>query len=171
MMARRSTSLISALSILTLPLCRRSWLTAGSTFSASSRGTFTRTVSPLPSLQITRTWSQRSPFSELVDCAALAWVLLACARTPAGANSRAGAIANMALVVSPRWKVDMADCLLAGCWQLGKSLGSLTPRFELRTRSALRLLDRGTRHPRKMFPSEQGYLVAVDEAFLPSPSC
>src|SRR5258707_14575652 len=43
-----------------LPLWRRSLLMAGRTFSASSSGTLTRTVSPLLSELTTRTWSQRS---------------------------------------------------------------------------------------------------------------
>src|SRR2546430_10210937 len=65
--ARSSTSLTWASSILILPSWRRCLLIAGRTFSASSRGMLTRTVSPLASELMTRTCSQRSLDTEVVD--------------------------------------------------------------------------------------------------------
>src|SRR6266571_9356080 len=97
----------------------------GRTFSASSRGTFTRTVSPLPSVQMTRTCSQRSPFAagvaELVDSADFAGAAVACAKAPSGARTSAAAkSAPLANRLSVRThftalrRLDMAECLLAG---------------------------------------------------------
>src|SRR5260370_38373822 len=62
----------------------RSWWTAGRTFSASSRGTLTRTVSPLASELMTGTCSQRSFETDVVDCVELAGAVVDCAKAPRG---------------------------------------------------------------------------------------
>src|SRR6266566_8122748 len=84
--ARSSTSLTWASSILILPSWRRCLLIAGRTFSASSRGTLTRTVSPLASELMTRTCSQRSDDDEVDED--LDEPEDDCATTPKGASKK-----------------------------------------------------------------------------------
>src|SRR6267142_7276028 len=112
--ARRSTSFTCAQPILTLPPCNRSWLMAGSTFSASSSGTLTRTVSPLASELITRTCSQRSCFADVVECVELVLAAGVCARIRPGMRSRVVAAASAVLVQKPRLQSDIAGYLHAG---------------------------------------------------------
>src|SRR5438876_5918975 len=112
--ARRSTSLTWALSILTLPSWMRSWWMAGRTLSASSRGTLTRTVSPLASELITRTCSQRSCLADVVDRVELAVALGVCARARPGMRSSVVAAASAVLVQKPRLQSDIAGYLHAG---------------------------------------------------------
>src|SRR5229473_3920227 len=112
--ARRSTSLTCASSILTLPAWRRSLLMAGRTFSASSRGTLTRTVSPLASELITRTCSQRSLDADVVDWLELAGAAADCARTPSGERTRAAAAMRATLAKRPLLRSDMTGRLLTG---------------------------------------------------------
>src|SRR5882724_6552586 len=112
--ARKSTSLTWALSILTLPSWIRSWWMAGSTFSASSRGTLTRTVSPLLSELITRTCSQRSFETEVVDWLELAGAALDCAKASNGESMRAAAAMRAVLQKKALLRSDMTGCLLAG---------------------------------------------------------
>src|ERR1700687_6489396 len=88
--ARRATSLPWASSILTLPLWRRSLLIVGRTFSANSRGTLTRTVSPLASELMTRTCSQRSLDAGVVDWLELAGAGGGGAKAPRGGRRRGG---------------------------------------------------------------------------------
>src|SRR5882724_9452173 len=112
--ARRSTSSIWALSILTLPPWRRSLLMAGRTFSANSRGTLTRTVSPLASELMTRTCSHRSLGADVVDWLELAGVAVDCAKAPRGERTSAAA-AMRAVLAMKRWlRSDMTGCLLTG---------------------------------------------------------
>src|ERR1700674_4961036 len=87
---------------------------AGSTFSASSRGTLTRTVSPLASELITRTCSQRSCLTDVVDGAELGLALGACARASPGMRSSVVAAMSAVLVQKPRLQSDIAGYLHAG---------------------------------------------------------
>src|SRR5215475_6715031 len=64
---------------------------AGRTFSAISRGTLTRTVSPLWLVSMTRTWSQRSEVLEDEEFTVTSWAREAGARTASGAKARAAA--------------------------------------------------------------------------------
>src|SRR5260370_27983451 len=98
--AGRATSLTGALSILTLPLWRRCLLTAGRTFSASSRGMLTRTVSPLASVLMTRTCSQRSLDEDVADWLELAEAEVDCAKAPRGLRTRA--VAAMRAILAKR---------------------------------------------------------------------
>src|SRR3984893_12912604 len=112
--ARRSTSLTWASSILTLPSWSRFLLVAGRTFSANSRGTLTRTVSPLASELMTRTCSQRSLDTDVVDWLELAGAGADCAKTPKGERMRAAVAMRAVLAKKPRLGSDMTGCLLAG---------------------------------------------------------
>src|SRR5712692_5914324 len=120
--ARRSTSSMWALSILTLPAWRRSLLMAGRTFSASSSGTFTRTVSPLASELMTRTCSQRSLDVDAVDWLELVGAVVDCAKAPRGERTTAAssigklpAVAVRAVLAKKRLlRSDMTGCLLTG---------------------------------------------------------
>src|SRR5229473_182415 len=120
--ARRSTSLTWPLSILTLPAWRRSLLMVGRTFSASSRGTLTRTVSPLASELITRTCSQRSFETDVVDCVELAGAAVDCAKAPSGETATAAssigklpaAAVRTVLARKRLLRSDMIGCLLTG---------------------------------------------------------
>src|SRR5882762_4281017 len=87
---------------------------AGSTFSASSRGTLTRTVSPLASELMTRTCSQRSCFADVVDGAELVLALGDCASASPGMRSSVVAAASAVLVQRPRLRSDIAGYLHAG---------------------------------------------------------
>src|SRR6267142_2094568 len=87
---------------------------AGSTLSASSRGTLTRTVSPLASELITRTCSQRSCFADVVEGVELALAAGACARPRPGMRSRMVAAVSAVLVQKPRLQSDIAGYLHAG---------------------------------------------------------
>src|SRR2546430_8848467 len=110
----------------------RSLLMVGRTFSASSRGTLTRTVSPLASELMTRTCSQRSKDDEVDED--LDEPEDDCATTPKGAsNNRAAARADLAKRLRERLDVrslrldifrlrlDMKRCLpcrrRAGAWR------------------------------------------------------
>src|SRR5437016_2966850 len=126
--ARRSTSLTWALSILTLPSWMRSLLMVGRTFSASSSGTLTRTVSPLASELRTRTCSQRSFDAVVVDWLELAEAAVDCAKVPTGERTIATVAmrADLAKKLRERlditclrlgillMRLDMKRCLLAG---------------------------------------------------------
>src|SRR5258708_36187282 len=112
--AWRSTSLTLALSTLTLPLRRRSLFTAGRTLSASSRGTLTRTVSPLASVLMTRTCSQRSLDADAVDCVELAGAAVDCARAPSGDARRIVAVMRAVFANKILYLSDMTGCLLDG---------------------------------------------------------
>src|SRR6266852_7417832 len=112
--ARRSTSLTWALSILTLPACRRSLLIAGRTFSASSRGTFTRTVSPFASELITRMCSQRSLDAETVDWVELAGATVDCAKAVSGERTSAEAAMKAVLAKKGLLRSDISGFLLTG---------------------------------------------------------
>src|SRR5713226_1470102 len=119
--ARRSTSSMWALSILTLPAWRRSLLMAGRTFSASSRGTFTRTVSPLASELMTRTCSQRSLDVDAVDWLELAGAAVDWAKAPRGERTSAAssigklpAAVRAVLAKKRLQRSDMTGCLLTG---------------------------------------------------------
>src|SRR5258705_3582853 len=112
--ARKSTSLTWALSILTLPSWMRSWWMAGRTFSASLRGTLTRTVSPLLSELMTRTCSQRSFATDVVDWLELAGAVLDCAKAPNGGSMRAAAAMRAVFENKALLRSDMTGCLLAG---------------------------------------------------------
>src|SRR5712691_3224058 len=111
--ARRSTSLTWASSILILPSWRRCLLIAGRTFSASSRGTLTRTVSPLASELMTRMCSQRSLDTEVVDGLELAGAA-DCAKTPNGERARAAVAMRAVLAKKLLLRSDMIGCLQAG---------------------------------------------------------
>src|SRR5713101_7614710 len=76
---------------LTLPLCKRSLLMAGKTFSAMSRGTLTRTVSFLDSVLTTRTCNQRSEVFEESEVMLTDW-----AYSATGASRTAAARATEA---------------------------------------------------------------------------
>jgi hypothetical protein len=67
------------------------------TFSASSSGTLTRTVSPLASELMTRTCSQRSLDAEVVDWLELAGAVVDWAKTPRGERIRAVAVMRAVL--------------------------------------------------------------------------
>src|SRR6267143_5782353 len=112
--ARRSTSLTRALSILTLPSWRRSLLMVGRTFSANSRGTLTRTVSPLASELMTRTCSQRSLDADVVDWVELVEVTADCAKALSGERRRAAVEMRVVLAKKPLLRSDMTGCLLTG---------------------------------------------------------
>src|SRR6267378_5602025 len=112
--ARRSTSLTWASSILTLPSWRRFLLMAGRTFSANSRGMLTRTVSPLASELMTRTCSQWSLDTDVVDWVELAGAAADCAKTPSGENTRAAVAMRAVLEKKALLRSDMTGCLLAG---------------------------------------------------------
>src|SRR5258707_8075445 len=112
--ARRSTSSIWALSILTLPPWRRSLLMAGRTFSANSRGTLTRTVSPLASELMTRTCSHRSLGADVVDWLELAGAAVDCAKAPRGERTSAAAAMRAGLAVKRGLRSDITGCLLTG---------------------------------------------------------
>src|SRR6266705_1396411 len=112
--ARRSTSLTCASSILILPSWRRCLLIAGRTFSASSRGTLTRTVSPLASELMTRTCSQRSLDTDVVDWLELAGAAVDCAMTPSGERKRAAAAMRTVVTKKHLLRSDMTGCLLVG---------------------------------------------------------
>src|SRR5882762_8565414 len=112
--ARRSTSLTWASSILTLPSWRRFLLMAGRTFSANSRGTLTRTVSPLASELMTRTCSQRSLDTDVVDWVELAGAAADCAKTPSGERTRMAVAMRAVLEKKPLLRSDMTACLLVG---------------------------------------------------------
>src|SRR5258708_32061686 len=118
--ARRSTSFTWPLSILILPSCMRSWWMAGRTFSASSSGTLTRTVSPLLSELMTRTCSQRSFEREVVDWPELAGAALDCAKAPSGESMRAAVAMRAVFEDQALLRSDMTGCLLAGA---GPGLG------------------------------------------------
>src|SRR5712692_4599997 len=120
--ARRSTSLTWPLSILTLPSWRRSLLMAGRTFSASSRGTLTRTVSPFASELMTRTCSQRSLDVDAVDWLELAGAAVDWAKAPRGERTSAAssigklpaATVRAVLAKKRLLRSDMTGCLLTG---------------------------------------------------------
>src|SRR4029077_9607963 len=105
--ARRSTSLTWALSILTLPAWMRSLLMVGRTFSASSKGTLTRTVSPLASELMTRTCSQRSEVDEDLDEPEDD-----CATTPKGASNKRAVAARADLAKRLREQLDITSLRL-----------------------------------------------------------
>src|SRR5689334_8616658 len=84
---------------------------AGRTFSANSRGTLTRTVSPLLSELMTRTCSQRS--LDVVDWPGLVWAA-DCAKTPSGESVSATVDMSAVLAIKARLRLDMTGCLLAG---------------------------------------------------------
>src|SRR5260370_27957790 len=100
----------------------RSWWTGGRTFSASSRGTFTRTVSPLASELMTRTCSQRSFETDVVDCVELAGAVVDCAKAPSGERATAASsIGKLPAAAVPTvlarkrlLRSDMIGCLLTG---------------------------------------------------------
>src|SRR5260370_41176998 len=110
--ARKSTSLTWALSILPLRLWRRSLLTAGRTFSASSRGMLTRTVSPLASVLMTRTCSQRSLDEDVADWLELAEAEVDCAKAPRGVRTRADAAMRAILAKRLSIRAPMEGCRL-----------------------------------------------------------
>src|SRR5260370_33393689 len=131
--ARRSTSLTWASSIWTLPSWMRSWWLAGRTFSASSRGMLTLTVSPLASELLTRPCSQRYLDADVVAFSELDWPVfagaeVACAEAPSG-DARS-AVAAMRAVLANKvlyrsditslgleivlMRLDMKRCLLTG---------------------------------------------------------
>src|SRR5882762_10232361 len=112
--ARRSTSLTWALSILTLPSWMRSRLMVGRTFSASSRGTLTRTVSPLASELMTRTCSQRSLDADVVDGLEPAGAAVDCAKVTKGERRRAAVVTRAVFAKIPLLRSYMTLCLLAG---------------------------------------------------------
>src|ERR1700730_7541084 len=86
---------------------------AGRTFSASSRGTLTRTLSPLVSVLITRTCSQRSCDTDAVGWVELAGATADCAKTPSG-EKRTAAAMRAVLAKKPLLRSDMTGCLLTG---------------------------------------------------------
>src|SRR5713101_5191656 len=100
----------------------RSWWMAGRTFSANSRGTLTRTVSPLASELITRTCSQRSLDADVVDWLELAGAAVDCAKAPSGERITAASImgkgpaklSRAGLAKKPLFRSDMTGCLLTG---------------------------------------------------------
>src|ERR1700687_369807 len=112
--ARRSTSLTWASSILTLPLWRRSLLRGGRPLSANSRGTLTRTVSPLASELMTRTCSQRSLDADVVDWLELAGAVGDCVKAASGERRSAAAAMKAVSAKEPLLRSDMTGCLLAG---------------------------------------------------------
>src|ERR1700686_2438714 len=100
---------------------------AGKTFSANSRGTLTRTVSPLASELMTRTCSQRSLDADVVDWLELAGAVGDCAKAPSGERRSAAAAMRAVLAKKPLLRSDMTGCLLAGA---GPVLGDSYDRIE-----------------------------------------
>src|SRR5438094_8541348 len=92
----------------------RSWWMAGRSFSASSRGTLTRTVSPLASELMTRTCNQRSLDGEAVDWLELAGAAVACAKVPSGDRRRRAVATSAALAKRTLSRVSMTGHLLTG---------------------------------------------------------
>src|SRR5439155_22712014 len=92
---------------------------AGRTFSASSRGTLTRTVSPLASELMTRTYSQRSLEADVVALSEPDWPALGgpdvdCARVPSGKRRRAVPAMRVVLTNKVLERSSMRGHLLAG---------------------------------------------------------
>src|SRR5260370_10012493 len=86
----------------------------GRTFSANSRGTLTRTVSPLASELMTRTCSQRSLDADVVDWVELAEVTADCAKALSGERRRAAVEVRVGLAKKILVRSDMTGCLLPG---------------------------------------------------------
>src|SRR5258708_18177499 len=86
----------------------------GRTFSANSRGTLTRTVSPLASELMTRTCSQRSLDADVVDWVELAEATADCAKAPSGERRRAAVVMRTGLAKKPLLRADIPGCLLNG---------------------------------------------------------
>src|SRR5260370_41155806 len=86
----------------------------GRTFSANSRGTLTRTVSPLASELMTRTCSQRSLDADVVDWVELAEVTADCAKALSGERRRAAVELRVGLAKKLLLRADMTGLLLTG---------------------------------------------------------